>query len=227
MLWMSDQGCFSFDGTTIVPVPCLIRPWITDSVDPTNVREQSFAFHNSSFNEFWWFFPQKGDLYNTRCGIYNYKEGWWSQGRMTRSAGITSSYTVQPVLADGLIPYQHEVGLVYAGADPPWAETFDLNLTSGQNLVTLKQVIPNIKGDMANVQFSFFSKISRSISVPSPPRPILDGSWTAPVPIRSDGYVDARVTGRDIRMRLSLVGPAIEYFTVGQHLMDFAVRGDR
>ena len=50
---------------------------------------------------FWWFFPQLGQPYNTRCIIYYYKEGWWSQGRMCRSAGITASFTAQTIMADG------------------------------------------------------------------------------------------------------------------------------
>ena len=115
--------------------------------------------------------------------------------------------------------FQHELGPVYANADAPWAETFDLNLTSGARLVTLKQVLPDIKGDMLNVQFQFYTRMSRSIGAA--------GVWSAPIDIRPDGYVDARFTGRGMRMRLSCVGPKISAFTVGQHLVDFAVRGDR
>ena len=219
LLWMSEQGAFSFDGTTIAPIQCLIRPWITDDIDGVNVREQACAVHIATFSEFWWFFPQKGQPWNTRGAIYNYKEGWWGQARMARSAGITASYTAQPILADGTIAFQHELGAVYGNADQPWAETFDFNLTSGARLVTLKQVIPDLDGDIENILFEFYWRNSRSKGAL--------GQWTAPIPVRPDGYVDARTTGRDIRMRISLAGPPILPFTVGQHLVDFAVRGDR
>jgi hypothetical protein len=219
VLWMSDQGLFSFDGTTIAPVACLVRPWITDDIDPANVREQAFAYHDSEFNEFWWFYPQNNQPHNTRCVFYNYKEGWWSQGQMSRSAGITSSYTVQPILADGLIAFQHELGQVYVNASLPFAETFDLNIASGTRLTTLKQVIPDIKNPPSNLLFSFWSSMSRSQGTA--------GYWSPPVPIRSDGYVDARVTGRDIRMRLSIGGTPVVPFAVGQHLYDAVPRGDR
>jgi hypothetical protein len=142
---------------------------------------------------------------------------------MSRSAGITSSYTVQPIFADGTRAFQHELGPVYANADPPWAETFDLNLTSGVRLVTLKQVIPDIKGDMINVAFAFKAfRTNNSRSLPASAA----GPWIAAT-LRPDGYVDARITGRDIRMRISVVGPRILPFTLGQHLVDFAIRGDR
>jgi hypothetical protein len=225
LAWMSQQGAFAFDGATITTVPCAIRPWITDDVDPANVRFQAFLAHVSNFNELWWFYPQNGQPYNTRVAIFNYREGWWSQGKMSRSAGVTSAYTVQPTFADGTIAMLHEMptkgtaGGVYINADPPWAETYDLNLTSGARLVTLKQVIPDIKGDLPNVQFQFYSKMSRSLGTP--------GQWTAPIQIRPDGYVDARTTGRGIRMKLSVVGPHILPFTVGEHLVDYAIRGDR
>ena len=44
--------------------------------------------------------------------------------------------------------------------------------------------------------------------------------------MRPDGFVDFRVTGRDVRLRID-VGPTIQPFTLGQHLIDFVARGDR
>ena len=86
-LWMSKQGLFAYDGTIIAPVACMVRPWIDDDIDPLNVREQACAVHVADFNEFWWFFPQLGQPHNTRAIIFNYKEGWFSQAQMSRSAG--------------------------------------------------------------------------------------------------------------------------------------------
>ena len=222
-LWQSQQGTFTFDGTTIIPVPCQVRKWITDDVDLQNVREFAFAFHNTQFSEWWWFFPQNGRLTPTRCVIYNYKEGWWSQGNLSRTAGVTSSYTVQPILADGTTAYQHELGPTYQGSQLPWAETFDLNLTGGPRLATLKQIIPDLNGPgLGNIQYSFFASMSRSQGSLAQM-----GAWSPPRFLRNDGYVDARVTGRDIRLQFQVMGPAVNPFTMGEHLMDFAVRGDR
>lgn len=220
VLWMAEQGMFSFDGTTITPVPCNVRPWIINDIYIAYARERACAVHIGLFSEFWWFYPQSGQVDNTRAVIFNYREGWWSQAQMARSAGITSSYTVNPILANVTTVWQHELGPTYSPDAPlPWAETFDLNLTSGKRLATLKQVIPDVAGDPTNVQFAFFAGMSRSKG--------LVGGYGPPGPIRPDGYVDARVTGRDIRMQISTIGPGVTPFTVGQHLVDFAVRGDR
>jgi hypothetical protein len=219
-LWFSQQGVFSFDGTSVMPVACAVRPWIDDDVDLLNVRFQSFAVHVANFNEFWWFFPQDGQPYNTRAVIYCYKEGWWGQARLPRSAGITSSYATHTIMADGTVAYEHEAGNVYpAGVELPWAETFDLNLNSGAKLTTIKQLLPDVEGDITNLLYSIFYRNSRSTGTPE--------LQTTPKPVRSDGYVDLRTTGRDIRLRITLAGPQVLPVTVGQHLIDSVARGDR
>ena len=137
-------------------------PWIDDDIDLINVREQACMVHVGNFNEMWWFFPQEGQPFNTRCIIYNYKEGWWSQGEMSRSAGITAPYTAQTIMADGLVVFEHELGDFYGNAQLPWAETFDLNLTSGAQLITVKQMIPDATATRFGPLYSLFYRNSRS-----------------------------------------------------------------
>jgi hypothetical protein len=200
-----------------------VRPWIDDDIDLLNVREQACAVHVANFNEFWWFFPQDGQPYNTRVAIYNYKEGWWSMGQMSRSAGITASFTSHTIMADGENAFEHEAGNVYPANVPlPWAETFDLNINSGGRLTTVKQMIPDVGGDITNLLYSLLYKNSRSLANGAPVIEL----QSPPQPVRSDGYVDFRTTGRDVRLRID-IGPVIQPFTLGQHLIDAVPRGDR
>ena len=250
-VWMSEQGAFSYDGTSVLPVQCMVRPWVDDDIDVLNVREQACLVHVGNFNEVWWFFPQNGQPYNTRCIYYSYKEGWWGMGRMARSAGITSSYTAHTIMADGKVSYQHETPSpsTYPQNVPlPWAETFDLNLNSGSLLTTVKQLIPDIDGDAANLLYSLIYRTSRSVSpnlngaTRPNPNAAIDGivppntvpvsiptieQQTPPRQVRPDGYVDFRITGRDIRMKIQLIGPPSNHVSVGQHLIDSVPRGDR
>ena len=189
-----------------------------------------------SFNEFWSvsFFPQRPAIesqhgYNTRAIIYNYKEGYWSQARIKRSAGVTASYTSHTIMANGTVAYEHENGFIYNDCDLPWVETFDLNL--GNKLITFKQLIPDVEGDVTNVLYSLFYRNSRTLGLPE--------LQSAPQPVRSNGYVDFRVTGRDLRLRIDLAVPAGQIIdgvasdgtvypvTIGQHLFDAVPRGDR
>jgi hypothetical protein len=233
-LWFSQQGLYSYNGAYIMPLPCKVRPWVDDDIDTLNVREQACAVHVAPFNEFWWFFPQgpanNPSGYNTRCIIYNYKEGWWSQGQMARSAGVTASYTIQTIMANGAVAFQHETGVVYPADVPlPWADTFDLNLASGSKLITVKQLIPDVGGDVTNLLYSLFYKNSRSVMPGPTGAPIAVTELQSP-PRQvntSNGFVDLRTTGRDIRMRIQLAGPQVNPVTVGQHLIDSVLRGDR
>jgi hypothetical protein len=112
----------------------------------------------------------------------------------------------------------------------PFAESFDLNLTSGSRLVTVKQMIPDVEAIdakdstaianiIANLRYSLFYRNSRSLGLQE-----LQTPWITP---RSDGYVDFRTTGRDIRLRLDVASAVVEPFTLGQHLIDSVPRGDR
>jgi hypothetical protein len=249
VLWFSQQGPYSFDGTSVLPIQCMVRAWVDDDIDLLNVREQACAVHVANFNEFWWFFPQGPQInpsgFNTRAVIYNYKEGWWGQAQCARSAGITASYTSHTIMANGTVSYEHEYGNQYNDCDLPWIETFDLNVfgygastspymvgfTAGSTLTTVKQLLPDIKGAVSNLLYSLFYRNSRSLGTPE--------LQSVPSPVRSDGYVDMRVTGRDLRLRIDFAIPpgqivngvassgAVYPVTVGQHLIDAVPRGDR
>jgi hypothetical protein len=234
VLWFSQQGPYSYDGTSILPVQCMVRAWIDDDIDLLQVREQACAIHVANFNEFWWCFPQGPQSnpsgFNTRAVIYNYKEGWWSQARCARSAGVTASYSSHTIMTNGTVAYEHEYGNVYWDCDLPWIETFDLNIDGGK-LVTVKQMLPDIEGAVTNALYSLFYRNSRSLG--------LQELQTVPRSVRADGYVDFRTTGRDIRLRIDLATPAgmivdgvasdgtVLPVTVGQHLVDAVPRGDR
>ena len=235
IVWMSKQGAYSFDGTSIVPANCFVRPWVDDDIDLLQVREQACMVHVGDFSEVWWFFPQDGQTKNTRCIYFSYKEGWWGMGQMARTAGITSSYTAHTIMADDLVAFQHEVPYAYPANVPlPWAETYDLNLNSGGLLTTVKQLIPDIGGAVQSILYSLFYRMSRTVMVDHNGNviPVVE-QQTPPQPVRPNGFVDFRVTGRDIRLRIeigTLPGqprPEVRPVTVGQHLIDSVQRGDR
>lgn len=221
-LWMSSQGMFAFDGTAVLPVECKVRDWVVDDYDPLYVRELACAVHVSLYSEFWWFFPQYGQTKNTRAIIYNYKEGWWSQARCPRSAGITSSYTQNCIMADGVNAYVHETGAAYVNCDLPWAETFDLNLGQGAQLTTVKQLIPDIEGAGQGISFSLYYRMKRTYGAYESAELVTPSKSIGPL-----GYVDFRTTGRDIRLRMAVAGPLVQPFTLGAHLIDAVSRGDR
>jgi hypothetical protein len=228
-LWMSEQGAFSFDGTSILPVQCMVRPWVDDDIDPLFVREKACAVHVENFNEWWWFYPQNGQASNTRAIIYSYKEGWWSQARMARSAGVSAAYNAHTIMANGTVAYKHEDGVSYSvDATLPFAETFGLNIANGSRLVTVKQLLPDIEGAAGSIQYRLFYRNSRvDLTDPVTGFPLNPEQATPPAFVRPNGYVDLRATGRDVRLRMEVIGPSVLDFTLGAHQLDVVVRGDR
>jgi hypothetical protein len=229
--WFSEQGPMSFDGTSVVPIVCSVRQWIDADIDDVAVREQACAVHVAPYNEFWWFFPQYTQPNNTRAVIYNYKEGWWSEAQMSRSAGVTAAYNSFTIMANGTVAYQHDLLNTYSpDTTLPWAETFDLNITPDARLITVKQIIPDIKtleiddptliaNAIGSLRYSLFYRNSRSLGAPEQQTPLMS--------LRQDGYVDCRTTGRDIRLRFEVITPVVPLFTLGKHMIDAVQRGDR
>ena len=160
MTWMSKQGLFAFDGTSITPMNCAVRPWVDDDIDLLQVREQACMIHVGDFSEVWWFFPQNGQTKNTRCIIYSYKGedgGAWAGWRAPPASLPRTLRTPSWPMTRLLISMKCR--MLYPTDVPlPWAETFDLNLNSGAKLTTLKQLIPDIDGDPT--EFALFGFLS-------------------------------------------------------------------
>ena len=182
IIWMAEQGVFAFDGTSIVPIPCKVRPWIDSNIDNVAVRELSFAAHLSEFNEFWWFFPHSEQrLQHAGCGS-ELQGGVVDAGAFVafgrdHSSSIPrtrfSLTTLSPFSMRLAAPTPISTWLVVL----PYAETFDLSLTTGSRLTTVKQLIPDVKAIEAvdpnvianaigNLRYSLFYRNSRSLGHP-------------------------------------------------------------
>ena len=219
MMWVAQQGIYAFDGTSVYPMPCPVWQWVKDDIDDGAARLQAVCVHVGMYSEVWWFFPQKGQPYNTRAIVTQYRDGWWSQCQMARSAGITSSWTTLPIFANGTDAYRHESGVYYNACDLPWTETFPMQVQGGARLATIKQMIADVKGDETQIQYRIAYKNNRLSSSPE--------AFAGPYSVRPDGYIDTRVTGRDMRLRWEIVGPEVPPITIGQHMIDVVQRGDR
>ena len=69
-MWFSEQGPFSFDGTSVNPIQCTVRQWIDQDIDNVNVREQACAVHVAPYNEFWWSLsPVRSAVQHQGCNL--------------------------------------------------------------------------------------------------------------------------------------------------------------
>jgi hypothetical protein len=131
-------------------------------------------------------------------------------------------------MANGTSAYKHEDGVSYsADATLPFAETFGLTVANGSRLITVKQLLPDIEGAASGIQYRLLYRNSRVDLTDPNGHPVNPELATPPAPIRQNGYVDLRATGRDVRLRMEVIGPSVLDFTLGQHQIDIALRGDR
>lgn len=222
-IWPSRSGFWVYNGAGIIPVHCPVWDWIVSDFAEVYSRYEAYAVDIPSRSEMWWFFTSTSSRYNDRCVIYNYREGWWSQGRVGRSCGTASSFEEANIMADGLNVYRHEVADTYPDIEElPWAETFTLNLGSGSADMMVFQMLPDIEGDASGLRFRFAIR-NRRAQIHNNDCEV----YTPPLELRPNGYVDVRRSGRDFRLRIDSVGPVVPRWTFGQTLLDVRQRGKK
>jgi hypothetical protein len=219
VMWYTESGFFKFDGTVVQPVMCDIWTWIKANIDNTMARFTAFAMNIPGRNEFWLFLPSIGSDKNDRLVVYNYVEGWWSMGKMGRSAGFAASFTSYPILADDTTIYQHDGSDTYPGVpDLPWAESFTLNLERGAINGKLRQIKPDVTGDYASLRYSL---AYRDIRTPD------NELYTSQRSLQSNGCVDFDTTGRDFRLRVDYIAPNVLPWTIGDILISAKPKGKK
>jgi len=221
-IWVSDNGFWQFNGVAITPLDCPIWGWIDKQINPVYSRYEASMVDLVGQGEIWWFFTSKESRYNDRVAIYNYRDGWWAMGKISRACGVGSSYTSYPIMSDGNTVFLHEKGIAYPGiTDGAWAETFTLNSRDGGNISTLLSIIPDVEGNPDNLAMRVYRAMKRSQNS--------DGTSAESLSvrrfIRSDGKVDLRETARDLRLRIETTSINGNDWTLGQMLIDMRRRG--
>lgn len=218
-MWPSDSGFWYFNGTSVQPIECNIWAWIKTQIDWDMARYTATAVNMVDKSEYWWFFPASGSSKNNRVVIYNYKDQWWSMGKLSRSAAFSANFIGYPIMADELNIYRHNDGGVYSGADEgPWAESFVWNVVGGGMFSTVMQLQPEVTGDYENVRYSVAVATRRTPS---------DERYTSQRSIQSNGYVDINETGRDFRLRVDYIGSSVLPWGMGQLLVSLKPRGSK
>lgn len=221
-VWFAENGVWAYQSRAPVSVACDVWNHITDDIDDTYARVNSVLIVNSSFAELWWFYPVNGEQSNSRYVIWNFKEKWWSLGKMNRLAGINATYTGYPVMSDGNDVFLHEKGDIYTNdVELPWAETFPLTMNYGATLATFTEILPDYDGDINAISFQLKFNISRSQSDDTY---ILESDTSF---IQEDGSARFRDTGRDFRILVQQTANGVGSWTLGDNAVVLIPRGSR
>lgn len=220
VVWFALDGWWIFDGTVPRVIPCAIWDYIFKHINVQLSRFNAACVHLTNKGEVWLFYTSKSspDGKNDKFAVLDYRSLIWTMGNIGRTCGFVYANEEFPEMSDGVNVWKHESGFNYPGAEYPWVETQNLNVTGGENFFTLKKILPDVSGDIDALRFRTVKTNRRAGYVAeemSPQRKKNGGD-----------YIDIRETARDMRLRIEMVKSA-DWGTVGPILMDGAIRGKK
>ena len=110
--WMSQGGFFQYQGS-VEPLRCDVQDHIFKDINRVQ-DSKIYASINPEFFEISWWYASSTSNEILKYVSFNYSEGWWSVGELSRTAFATGSPGVYPnpigIADDGTI-YEHEIGV--------------------------------------------------------------------------------------------------------------------
>ena len=147
--WMARDGFYTYTGS-VQRLECSVLNYVLDDFNSS----QSFkvtAFTNKEFNEVGWFYPSSSSTEIDRYVAYNYLEGAWSIGELSRTAWLDDGIFQKPRATgkDSSVNYIyiHEDSNDADGLpmDNVFIESGDIDIDDGEKFGFVKKIIPDVK----------------------------------------------------------------------------------
>ena len=213
VFWMGQGAFFRFDGNSVGELKCDVHDYVFGDF---NAAQQSkcWSFANSAFGEIWWFYCSSNSTEIDRYVAYDYLEGHWLIGELSRTSGVARGVFRYPFLAghdsDSDI-YDHEVGYNFDSATT-YAETGPISIGVGDQIARVTKLIPDeiTQGDV-DVTFKtrFYPNAAETTHGPFTPA----------------NPTSVRFSGRQLRMRVE--GQRSTQWKVGNMRIDANAGGRR
>jgi hypothetical protein len=194
VVWMGPNGFHSFNGY-VTSLPCEVQDYVFGGINRVQFSKVA-AWHNSEFREIWWFYPSANSSENDRYVVWNYGEGHWSIGTLSRTAAMEKGTWDFPICTDPSgFWYHHETGYLANGTERTelvYIETGPLELSPGERMAWLNQVLHD-ESEAAD-------RLTLTIKTKFAP----EGTEYEAGPYTLDatgGYTDVRAQGRAYKLR--------------------------
>lgn len=188
VFWMSQNGFFSYNGSSVAPVPCDVHDAVFSNINTAQISK-CWAVSNGQHNEVWFFYPSEGSNEIDKYVAYDYREGHWIMGSLSRTSGVSRGVFSSPIWADANgNGYNHELGFNYDGSTP-FAESGPYKIAAGENLAIVRQIIPD-EVNLGDTRMTFKSRLYPTSSETT------HGPYTMANP------TSVRLQGRQIRVRV-------------------------
>ena len=143
--WMGYDNFYVYTGT-IKKVPCSVLSYVFDNFNASQAYKVH-AFTNTQFDEVGWFYPSSSSSEIDRYVVYNYAEGVWSYGELTRFAWLDAGVEPYPRATYGSYLYEQETGYD-ADGDPMtnvYIESSDFDIGDGEQFAFINRMIPDVR----------------------------------------------------------------------------------
>tara|TARA_R110000764_G_scaffold56525_1_gene123136 strand:+ start:951 stop:2429 length:1479 start_codon:yes stop_codon:yes gene_type:complete len=208
--WMGHKSFFVYNGSNVQELPCEVKDYVFGDINTSQISK-SWSAALGQQGEIWWFYCSSASNEIDRYVSYDYKQGHWMTGDLSRTCGADRGVFRHPLMMSaGGSMYEHEVGLNYEGATV-FAETGPFSIGPGDNMVKVTKLIPDelTQGD---VSATFKTRLYPN------------GAETSHGPYAMANPTSVRFTGRQARMRVE--GARLADWRVGVMRVD-AVSGGR
>lgn len=139
-MWPGRRNFWMYDGTLRM-VPCEIQDYITSDVDLAQLSK-AHVVGVPQYTEIWWFYQSMNGREVDSYVSFDYKENYWSKGRLDRTCAIDGETYVNPSMVDAAaLLYEHERRDVLI--DQAYAESGPIELGKGDKNLAVSQIIPD------------------------------------------------------------------------------------
>tara|TARA_R110001632_G_scaffold198533_1_gene320824 strand:- start:284 stop:2173 length:1890 start_codon:yes stop_codon:yes gene_type:complete len=147
--WMDKKGFYTYSGS-VQDIPCTVQDYVFSDFNEGQAF-QAFAFVNKEFDEVGWFYCSSSSSVINKYVVFNYEDGVWTIGDLTRSSWLDEGIFNTPMATystnDVGYLYNHETGNDDDGSpmDNVFIESSDFDLGEGEEFQSIKRIIPDIK----------------------------------------------------------------------------------
>ena len=150
VFWMDKKGFYAYGGN-IQQLPCSVDAYVFSDLNQTQ-NYQIFGFLNKAFDEVGWFYCSGNSTVLDRYVVYNYEEGTWVIGNLTRTCWLDEGIFPVPKAthssSDVGYLYDHETGNDADGSamTDVFIESSDFDIDpAGEQFQFISKIIPDIK----------------------------------------------------------------------------------
>tara|TARA_R110002020_G_scaffold473571_1_gene703032 strand:- start:72 stop:1961 length:1890 start_codon:yes stop_codon:yes gene_type:complete len=149
IFWMDKKGFYTYSGQ-VQDISCTVQNYVFSDFNESQAF-QVFGFVNKEFDEVGWFYCSSESAVIDRYVVYNYEDGSWSIGQLTRSSWLDEGIFNTPMATystnDVGYLYNHETGNDDDGSpmDNVFIESSDFALGNGEQFQSISRIIPDVK----------------------------------------------------------------------------------